>query len=243
MAESALSVHGDIDSSIGNLQHHGSVKIHGSVLPGMKVEAQGDVLVTGEVTDAELQAGGDLTVLGLVTGSRALLDAVGTATFGQAADARIVAGVDIEIHTAAERCHLLAGGRIRALGVPGVIRGGRVESGIGLEAKRVLTAMGRPTEVRVGWPLGEEELEDLEERLAFTRRRAAAAAGAAARGENGGGVPESFRRLVATLERRRRQLRAMVPGDEEPFVHVRNLDPRQAGIQVRRAPKEDHRVV
>ena len=55
-------VKGDVSYESGNVDFHGSVHIKGSVLPGFKVKAKGDIVIGQNVSDAILEAGGDITV-------------------------------------------------------------------------------------------------------------------------------------------------------------------------------------
>ncbi len=55
-------VKGDVSYESGNVDFHGSVHIRGSVLPGFKVKAKGDIVIGQNVSDAILEAGGDITV-------------------------------------------------------------------------------------------------------------------------------------------------------------------------------------
>ena len=55
-------VKGDVSYESGNIDFHGSVHIKGSVLPGFTVKAKGDVIVGQNVSDALIQADGNITI-------------------------------------------------------------------------------------------------------------------------------------------------------------------------------------
>jgi uncharacterized protein len=55
-------IKGDVSYESGNIDFHGSVHIKGSVLPGFIVKAKGDIVIGQNVTDALIEAGGDVTV-------------------------------------------------------------------------------------------------------------------------------------------------------------------------------------
>ncbi len=57
-----LLINGDVDVSSGNIDFIGSVTIRGSVFEGYKVRSRKSISVNGTVTNAELEAGGDVTV-------------------------------------------------------------------------------------------------------------------------------------------------------------------------------------
>ena len=63
MIEQVLHV-GDINVASGNISFNGTVHVDGEVLPGMKVHASGDIVVTALVDAGELEAGGDIHVGG-----------------------------------------------------------------------------------------------------------------------------------------------------------------------------------
>ncbi|WP_234119554.1 flagellar assembly protein A [Clostridium hydrogenum] len=55
-------VNSDVDLKTGNIKFNGAVNIMGSVLEGMKVESENDIIVQNNVEGAELKAKGDITV-------------------------------------------------------------------------------------------------------------------------------------------------------------------------------------
>ncbi|MFH0976642.1 MAG: FapA family protein [Spirochaetota bacterium] len=52
----------DVGYESGNIDFHGTVHVKGSVLPGFTVKAKGDVIVDKAVTDAVIEADGNITV-------------------------------------------------------------------------------------------------------------------------------------------------------------------------------------
>lgn len=55
-------INGDVNYETGNIEFKGSVMINGSVLPGFSVKADGDVIIDHAVEDAQVHAGGNVTV-------------------------------------------------------------------------------------------------------------------------------------------------------------------------------------
>ena len=51
-----LDIKGDVDFSIGNIKYSGDVLIHGNVLPGFVVEAEGVITIKGEVESARINS-------------------------------------------------------------------------------------------------------------------------------------------------------------------------------------------
>lgn len=54
---------GNVDMTVGNIDFAGSVIVRGSVASRMKIHASGEVTVCGGVQDAEIIAGGDVTIM------------------------------------------------------------------------------------------------------------------------------------------------------------------------------------
>lgn len=55
-------VNSDVDIKTGNIKFNGAVNIMGSVLEGMKVESENDIIVQNNIEGAELRTKGDVTV-------------------------------------------------------------------------------------------------------------------------------------------------------------------------------------
>jgi uncharacterized protein (DUF342 family) len=55
-------IHGNVDYESGNINFSGSVEVTGSVLPGFRIKASGDVLIREGVEDAIVESDGDVTV-------------------------------------------------------------------------------------------------------------------------------------------------------------------------------------
>jgi uncharacterized protein (DUF342 family) len=95
----------------GNITFDGTVHIDGDVLNGMKVQATGDILVTGTVEGGHLEAGGSIKVLGGVI-AQAKLQAGDSVSARFVENAEIDAGVGIAIDNMALQSQLQAGNQI-----------------------------------------------------------------------------------------------------------------------------------
>jgi uncharacterized protein (DUF342 family) len=62
-------VKGDVDYATGNILFSGDVEIAGSVRAGFCIEAKGDVIISGNIEDARITAGGSVRVKGGAVGS------------------------------------------------------------------------------------------------------------------------------------------------------------------------------
>lgn len=60
----------NVDVTTGHIKFEGSVIIDGDVCEGMKVFAKGDISIGGFVESAQLEAGGDITIVGGIIGKK-----------------------------------------------------------------------------------------------------------------------------------------------------------------------------
>lgn len=95
----------------GNITFDGTVYIDGDVLNGMKVQATGDIIVSGTVEGGQLDAGGSIKVLGGVI-AKASLKAGDSVSVRFIENSQIDAGVGIAIDNMALQSDLQAGNQI-----------------------------------------------------------------------------------------------------------------------------------
>ncbi|MEN8150125.1 MAG: FapA family protein [Planctomycetota bacterium] len=244
MVGAPLTILGDVGLLSGSVRHDGNVRISGHVAAGYVVEATGDILVVGDLQGGQLVAGGDVTVRGIVSGPDALIDAIGRVRVRQAADTRILAGGDLHIETAAERCELAAGGRIRLTGAPGALRGGKARATTWIEAKRLECSGGQPAEVGVGGTPFDDSRDQIAMRLKFAEKQA----GATTRSENET-VAEyrrrittlrAYRHLQKALERRLAQIEKADATRGVPCVTMHGDAPAEAVLRMADSPDTLH---
>ena len=100
-----------VNMATGNIAFDGTVKISGEVLPGMKVDATGDIIV-GEVVDgATLEAGGDIRVGGGII-AKASVRAAGAVTVRFVENAQVYAGTTLVVEDTALQADLQANNQI-----------------------------------------------------------------------------------------------------------------------------------
>ncbi|MHC4861009.1 MAG: FapA family protein, partial [Planctomycetota bacterium] len=66
MGAPVLTLYGSVGPVTGSLRRDGGLRIMGSVLPGYRVMATGDVFISRNVRGARVLAGGGISVNGLV---------------------------------------------------------------------------------------------------------------------------------------------------------------------------------
>jgi uncharacterized protein (DUF342 family) len=154
----------DLDS--GNIDFDGTLRVKGDILAGMKVRVTGDVVVTGTIEAAEVQAGGNIMVNGGIIG---MTETVATDGQEQSRSARLVCGgmvkarfilhavIDAAKMVAAEReirqCFVDSGESV-VVGPPGgqngVIVGGRIRAMTSVQAGIMGSTGAVRTEIQVG---------------------------------------------------------------------------------------------
>ncbi len=142
----------NVDIASGNITFDGTVHVDGEVLPGMKVHATGDIIVTGLVDGAELDAGGDIHISGGVI-AQARVRAGGAVTARFVESSHIYAGTMISIDDASLQGDLQAINQI-VIGVKsrerGRLVGGSARAMLLIKAPTVGAAKGGVTSIQLG---------------------------------------------------------------------------------------------
>ncbi len=148
--EQLLQIEEDVDSSVGNLDVIGSVNVKGSVIEGFSIKATGDILVSGRVEGALLEAGGNIKVVGGMNGNF---------------KGKLIAGGNVSSKYL-ENCYVSASGTVKSDSIinstvissdmviintgKGVIIGSTVIGRKGVEAKVIGNERNLPTKITVG---------------------------------------------------------------------------------------------
>lgn len=145
---------GDVDLSSGNIEFNGDVIIHGNVLDGMSVKANGTVTVDKVVEASYIEGRKGVILRGGVLGrSGATIRSRGSiaAMFFEYAD--VEADGDIEADSFLDS-RVRSGGRITLTGKKGCIVGGTTHAVRGIEVRELGNVAGANTEVSVGVSCG-----------------------------------------------------------------------------------------
>lgn len=158
----------NVNLASGNISFDGTVHVDGEVLPGMKVHATGDIIVTGVVDGGELDAGGDVHIGGGVI-AQAKVRAGGSVSARFAESAHIYAGAAIAIDDAALQCDLQAMNQI-VVGIKstqrGRLAGGSARAMLLVQAPLLGASSGGVTSIQLGVnPELEAKYQDLLHRL------------------------------------------------------------------------------
>jgi len=130
-------VHGDVDSSSGNIDFLGTVVVQGDVLEGFSVKAGSDINVRGMVEGAMLSAGGSIAIsCGMNGMSRGKLTAKGSVTAQYIENATVECEGDLRADVIFNSI-VKAGNSIVARGRKGLLAGGRFQAGCSITANTI----------------------------------------------------------------------------------------------------------
>lgn len=169
-----LDIRGDVDQTVGDLNFNGDVRIHGSILSGISVTAQGSVIVDGVIEDAKVRAHKDIMVgKGIHGQGGTKIEADGNVSANFIDHAIVSAGGNIDFDYAVNSI-IDAEGSVRAKGNYGSIVGGKVTGASGVEAVAYGNDAEIPTKIAVGVSQKKQQqlknyklqLRELEERVA-----------------------------------------------------------------------------
>ncbi|MDO3410674.1 FapA family protein [Saccharibacillus sp. CPCC 101409] len=163
-------VHGDVDYGSGNVDFVGTVVIRGSVLPGFRVKAAGDIRVQGGVEGAELFADGSIEIAGGIIGyHKGIVKAGANVKSSFIQDGNVEAGGDVIVSQSIMHSEVRAGQNVVCSGTKGLIVGGNVQAGDGVTARTIGNTMATATSIEVGvLPHLRNELADLHKRMRET---------------------------------------------------------------------------
>jgi uncharacterized protein len=74
---SKSTIKGDVDYNTGNIESENHIIINGSVRPGFKVNAGGDLEISGAVSSASIHSNGNLVIKGGITGQSSMITSGG----------------------------------------------------------------------------------------------------------------------------------------------------------------------
>jgi uncharacterized protein (DUF342 family) len=167
---------GDLRIHDKPIEFDGTVLIRGSMRDGARIQATGDIEVTGSVEGATLiSTGGAVHIRqGVVGRGRGFISAKTNIDARHFENATAHAEGDITARHAVLHSRLTAGRYVRAELDKGAIFGGQIRAGSGVFAKTLGNAAGVSTQVAVGYDWATlSQLGEVEAALASMRQRAA----------------------------------------------------------------------
>lgn len=146
-----IQVPGDIDYSVGNIRFLGDVDVAGSVLAGFEVDAGGNLNIRGNVENAVIKSGKDLTINGVVFGrGDCRIHAGGNAAFLEIDSAKVDVLGSMKVKNAIRHSIVRCGIGIEVLSPNGVIVGGEIYALQKIKTANLGSHMGTLTKITVG---------------------------------------------------------------------------------------------
>ena len=165
-----VSIDGNIDSAVGNLDVVGSINVKGNVLEGFSVRATGDIHIFGSVVGATVEAGGDIKINSGVNGGSVSAGGKLVTKFIENTTAEVTGTITAENIISST---VVCGDKVTALAGKGAIIGGSVTSFKGIEAKVIGNESNLPTKMIVGCdPQLTQERLDLKAEVAALSKKA-----------------------------------------------------------------------
>jgi uncharacterized protein len=147
--QTTVEIPGNVDYSVGNIDFCGSLTIKGDVLGELNIRTGGSVEVLGDVQDAIIESGEDVTVHhGFVGLGKGRIVAGGTVRVRHVTNQTIKAGKDVHVETEAINATIEAGGRVIA--PRAVIAGGKLEAMQEADVYNLGNSESSGVKVRVG---------------------------------------------------------------------------------------------
>ncbi len=172
-----LVIQRDVDFQVGNIDFDGDVVIRGNILDLFQVKSTQNVVVKGLIEAATIQCGGDLAVVGGITGKeKAVIEADGEVKARFIDNSKVTAGGKVYVQKEMVNSNILSEGSVIT---PGAITACNVEAATGLEAGAIGSRTGIRTQLTVGntekllqtLTRLDKEIEKLEQRSAENRNR------------------------------------------------------------------------
>lgn len=145
-----LVIPGDVGYTTGNIEFTGSVYVEGTILTGFFVNATGDVDVKGAVEGANIEAVGNVNLIGGIKGvGKSVIKAGGNIFARYVERATLEAGGDITSDSVMHS-DIRCGGNLLVEGKKGLLVGGVIYAGKSVTAKMIGSSMATATEITVG---------------------------------------------------------------------------------------------
>lgn len=126
---SRQEIDGDISYETGNVEAGNCLVIKGSVQPGFRVDAEGDVLINGSVMSAQVSSQANIVIKGGITGKKSRVDAKGDVDISFVEQGKITAGGNVVIRKNCYYSSVTSAGHIRCKASSKLIGGSLIAAG------------------------------------------------------------------------------------------------------------------
>lgn len=199
------NISGSIDSSTGNINCVGSLKVVKNICSEFRVVVNGDLEVGGNIEDATVEVGGNVVVRGGFFGSgKGIIVAGGDVTVKYAENQKIRAGGSVYVGGEVMNCDIYAGDMVVIQGKMGRIAGGNVAAKHSVRASKFGNEASVATHVHVAFDMKlmermREVTKELE-RLASDEKRVKDALVALYRLEMNGQLPPDKKEVLVRFK-------------------------------------------
>ena len=126
---SRQEIDGDIDYETGNVEAGNCLVIKGSIQPGFRVAAEGDMLINGSVMSAQVSSLANIVIKGGITGKKSQIEAQGDVDISFIEQGKIVAGGNVVVRKSCYYSTITSAGHIRCKASSKLIGGALIAAG------------------------------------------------------------------------------------------------------------------
>lgn len=145
--ENVVTINGDVDASVGNIDFTGDVIVKGNVHEGFKVSSNSNIIIGGEVNGATLESGGNITIKKGCINSKIVSHGDVSAQFCEHSNIKCDGNLSSQNFVI---CDVYCGGTIVTKASNGGIIGGRLTILNSIEVSNLGSKNYIPTEITLG---------------------------------------------------------------------------------------------
>lgn len=145
--DQVVTINGDVDASVGNISFVGDVVVKGEVMEGFKISSNANIIVSGNVNGATLEADGDVIIKKGCINSNVMAHGNITANFCEYSDINCDGDVTSSNFVV---CNVYCGGTISTKGNSGGLLGGKYTCLNSVAISNIGTKNYIPTQLTVG---------------------------------------------------------------------------------------------
>lgn len=167
--DTTVTINGDVDASVGNINFIGDVIIKGNICEGFKVSSNSNITVSGEVNGATLEAGGNITIKQGCIYSKITCHGNVSALFCERSNINCDGDISAQNYVI---CDIYCAGELITKASNGSIIGGKYVVLNSLEASNIGSKTYTPTDITLGDnAILADEKTQLEMKIAATQKK------------------------------------------------------------------------
>ncbi|MCD7731802.1 MAG: FapA family protein [Oscillospiraceae bacterium] len=145
--ETVVTIGGDVDASVGNIDFIGDIIVKGNICEGFKVSSNSNITVNGDVNGAVLESGGDIVIKKGCINTKITSHSSVSAQFCERCTIKCDGDISSQNYVI---CDIYCGGTLITKGSNGSIIGGRYTILNSIEAANIGSKNYTPTEITLG---------------------------------------------------------------------------------------------